>query len=187
MYPPARSIHEVFDYSFLFVGRDSPGCRYPRQRLWARKPSRHNCRQFGERYTKQEVQIPVRDGVKLFTAIYVPKDTSRKYPILMTRTPYSVAPYGKDAFRSQMGPSRYFSDEGYIFVYQDVRGCYMSEGDFVNMTAPPRPEETATSDIDESTDTYDTIDWLIKNVPNNNGQVGLYGISYPGFYSSRRA
>jgi uncharacterized protein len=104
-----------------------------------------------ERYTKQEVQIPVRDGVKLLTSIYVPKDTSRKYPILMMRTPYSVAPYGKDAFRFQLGPSRYFSDEGYIFVYQDVRGCYMSEGTFVNMT-PHLDQKKTNKDIDESSE-----------------------------------
>jgi putative CocE/NonD family hydrolase len=136
-----------------------------------------------QRYTKQEVQIPVRDGVKLFTSIYAPKDTSRKYPILMMRTPYSVAPYGKDAFRFQLGPSRYFSDEAYIFVYQDVRGCYMSEGTFVNMT-PHLDVKKTNKDIDESSDTYDTCEWLIKNVPNNNGRIGQYGISYPGFYSS---
>jgi uncharacterized protein len=136
-----------------------------------------------ERYTKQEVQIPARDGVKLFTIIYAPKDMSRTYPILMMRTPYSVAPYGKDSFRGQLGPSRIFGDEGYIFVYQDVRGCYMSEGTFVNMT-PHLDQKKSNKDIDESSDTYDTCEWLIKNVPNNNGRIGQYGISYPGFYCS---
>ncbi|CAN5181731.1 CocE/NonD family hydrolase [soil metagenome] len=136
-----------------------------------------------ERYTKQEVSIPVRDGVKLFTSIYTPNDTSRTYPILMMRTPYSVAPYGKDAYRFQLGPSRYFGEEGYIFVYQDVRGCYKSEGKFVNMT-PHLDKKKTNKDIDESSDTDDTCEWLVKNVPNNNGRIGQYGISYPGFYCS---
>lgn len=134
-------------------------------------------------YTKFEYRIAMRDGVRLFTAVYVPKDASEKYPILMARTPYSVAPYGSDAYPNHLGPSPKFAEDKYIFVYQDVRGRFMSEGDFVEM----RPEKDSTKgahDIDESTDTYDTIEWLIKNVPNNNGKVGLYGISYPGFYAS---
>ena len=135
-----------------------------------------------ENYTKREVQIPVRDGIKLFTAIYEPKDRSQKYPILLNRTPYSVAPYGGDRFRSTLGPNPLFAREGYIFVYQDVRGRWMSEGEFVNV----RPDITNSkpTDIDESTDNYDTIEWLLKNVENNNGSVGIYGISYPGFYTS---
>lgn len=134
-------------------------------------------------YTKQEVMIPMRDGVKLFTAIYTPKDSSTKYPVLMSRSPYSSAPYGKDKYRESLGPNRLFKDERYIFVYQDVRGCYMSEGTFVDMR-PHLDHKSTPADIDESSDTYDTIDWLIKNLPKNNGRVGLYGISYPGFYSS---
>lgn len=136
-----------------------------------------------ERYTKQIAQIPMRDGVKLFTIIYTPKDTSKRYPMLMMRTPYSIAPYDKDAFRGQLGPSRLFSDEGYIFVYQDVRGCYMSEGEFVDMR-PHLDQKKSNKDIDESSDTYDTCEWLVKNVPNHNGRIGQYGISYPGFYCS---
>jgi putative CocE/NonD family hydrolase len=134
-------------------------------------------------YTRQDCQIQMRDGVKLYTVVYSPKDQSQKYPILMSRTPYSVAPYDGGSMRASLGPNRHFVPEGYIFVYQDVRGCYMSEGTFVNMR-PHSPKHKNKNDIDESTDTFDTIDWLVKNVENNNGNVGLYGISYPGFYSS---
>jgi len=133
-------------------------------------------------YTKSEYRIPMRDGKRLFTAVYVPKDQSLPYPIMMTRTPYSIGPYGVDQYKGDLGPSPEFGKEGYIFVYQDVRGCYMSEGDFVNMR-PYIVSKRGRQDIDESSDTYDTIDWLIKSVPNNNGRVGLSGISYPGFYT----
>ncbi|MFB0517516.1 MAG: CocE/NonD family hydrolase, partial [Candidatus Neomarinimicrobiota bacterium] len=136
-----------------------------------------------EHYTKREVRIPVRDGVALFTAIYTPKDTTRRYPILMYRTPYSVSPYGEDRYPHSLGPSRLFAEEGYIFVYQDVRGRFMSEGEFVNMTPHVANKETS-QDIDESTDTYDTIEWLLQNIPDHNGKVGQWGISYPGFYSA---
>ena len=135
-------------------------------------------------YTKMEVQIPMRDGVKLFTSIYVPKDRSRAYPFLMSRTPYSVGPYGADAFKTALGPSPHFLKEGFIFVYQDVRGRYMSEGDFKWMK-PYQPKKVGAKDTDESTDTWDTIDWLVKNVPNNNGRVGAWGISYPGHYAAQ--
>ena len=134
-------------------------------------------------YDKKEVYIPMRDGTKLFTAIYTPKDISsaKKYPILMQRTCYSVAPYGEDNFKKTLGPNAFLQKDKYIFVYQDVRGRYMSEGTFTNMT-PQVPHKTK-KDVDESTDTYDTIDWLIKNIKNNNGKVGQYGTSYPGFYT----
>ncbi|MCB1024202.1 MAG: CocE/NonD family hydrolase, partial [Acidobacteria bacterium] len=135
-----------------------------------------------QNYTKREVMIPMRDGVKLFTSIYEPNDRSQKYPILMSRTPYSVSPYGADKYKTSLGPNVLFAKEGYIFVYQDVRGRLMSEGEFVNVR--PDIDNRKKTDIDESTDTYDTIDWLIKNVDNNNGRVGTYGISYPGFYTS---
>lgn len=137
-----------------------------------------------EKYTKKEVYITMRDGVKLFTSIYIPKDISskNKYPILMQRTCYSVAPYGEDQFRKGLGPNPYLMREKYIFVYQDVRGRYMSEGTFTNMT--PQTEHKTKKDTDESTDTYDTIDWLIKNIADNNGNVGQYGTSYPGFYAA---
>lgn len=135
-------------------------------------------------YTKTEVSIPMRDGVKLFTAIYTPKKISAKnlYPILLNRTCYSVAPYGETEFRGNLGPNPFLQSDGYIFVYQDVRGRYMSEGEFTNMT--PQVDRKNKKNVDESTDTYDTIDWLLKNVKNNNGKVGQYGISYPGFYTA---
>ena len=134
-------------------------------------------------YVKHEYQIPMRDGVKLFTAVYSPKDESQDYPFLMKRTPYSVRPYGQDKYPRSLGPSRQLMEEGYIFVYQDVRGRTMSEGEFVNMT-PHVAEKESESDIDESSDTFDTIEWLLENVPRNNGRVGLWGISYPGFYAA---
>jgi putative CocE/NonD family hydrolase len=134
-------------------------------------------------YTKYEFQIPMRDEVRLFTAVYVPKDQSQTYPVLLNRTPYGIAPYGVDNYPASLGPSELFARDLYIFVNQDVRGRMMSEGDFVNMR-PHLPVKKGPKDIDESSDTYDTIDWLVKNVPNNNGRVGIYGISYPGFYSS---
>ena len=135
-------------------------------------------------YDKKEVYIEMRDGTKLFTAIYTPKDISKdkKYPILMQRTCYSVAPYGETNFKKSLGPNAFLQKDKYIFVYQDVRGRYMSEGVFTNM--PPQVTHKTKKDIDESTDTYDTIDWLIKNVKNNNEKVGQYGTSYPGFYAA---
>ena len=126
----------------------------------------------------------MRDGTKLFTAIYTPKDISKdkKYPMLMQRTCYSIAPYGEENFKRSLGPNSFLQKEKYIFVYQDVRGRYMSEGTFTNMT--PQVEHKTKKDVDESTDTYDTVDWLIKNLKNNNGKVGQYGTSYPGFYTA---
>jgi uncharacterized protein len=136
------------------------------------------------RYTKSEQQLVMRDGVKLFTSIYVPKDTSQKYPIMLLRTPYSVAPYGPDAYRTSLGPSGLFQKEGFVFVYQDVRGRNMSEGDFLWMK-PYKPNKNSAKDTDEATDTHDTIEWLLKNIPNNNGRVGMWGISYPGHYAAQ--
>ncbi|HZU35982.1 MAG TPA: CocE/NonD family hydrolase [Gemmataceae bacterium] len=133
-------------------------------------------------YTKYEYRIPMRDGVQLFTAVYVPKDTSQRYPMLMMRTPYSVRPYGVDNYSDHLGPSARFGQEGYIFVYQDVRGRWMSEGTFVNMR-PYIVHKNGPKDVDETSDTYDTIDWLIKHVHGHNGKVGQWGISYPGFYT----
>lgn len=134
-------------------------------------------------YTKQEHLIPMRDGVKLFTSVYLPRDTTKKYPLLLKRTPYSVGPYGADKFATSLGPSEHFVKAGYIFVNQDVRGRFMSEGEFVQVT-PHKPRKQAPTDIDESSDTYDTIEWLLKNIPGHNGRVGMYGISYPGFYAA---
>jgi putative CocE/NonD family hydrolase len=134
-------------------------------------------------YEKQEYRIPMRDGVRLFTAVYTPRNRSRRYPILLKRTPYSVRPYGADEYPEQLGPSPHFDHEGYIFVLQDVRGCYMSEGNFVNMR-PFLPQEHAETSADENTDTYDTIQWLLDHVSGHNGKVGMWGISYPGFYAA---
>jgi len=141
-----------------------------------------------EYYTKYEYRIPMRDGVHLFTSVYAPKDRSQTYPILMTRSPYSASPYGTDRYPEGERARRWhhlksFVHEGYILVTQDVRGAYMSEGTFVDV----RPHATRKGEIDESTDAYDTIDWLVKNVPANNGKVGMWGISYPGFYAAQGA
>jgi putative CocE/NonD family hydrolase len=141
-----------------------------------------DARYIREKFTKLERLIPMRDGKKLFTSIYVPKDRTQKYPILLNRTPYSVAPYGEDKYKTSLGPSALFIREGYIFVYQDVRGRWMSEGDFVDVR-PYIPNKKG-QEFDETSDTYDTIDWLIRNLDGNNGKVGVYGISYPGFYST---
>jgi uncharacterized protein len=138
-------------------------------------------------YTKIERQIVMRDGIKLFTSLYIPKDAAEKHPILMERTPYSCAPYGEDHWRSFWNSYlKTYLREGYIMVTQDVRGRWMSEGEYVNVR-PFNPDKKTNQDIDEASDTYDTIDWLIRNIPNNNGKVGVFGISYPGFYSTMAA
>ena len=134
-------------------------------------------------YTKIERMIPMRDGVKLFTAIYIPKDNSEKHAFLLERTPYSCAPYGETNYTNSLGPNGLFKNEAYIYVYQDVRGRHMSEGNFQEMT-PAIDNKKSNTDVDESSDTYDTVDWLLKNIENNNGKVGIYGISYPGFYAT---
>lgn len=130
-------------------------------------------------YVKSEHMIPMRDGVKLFTIVYSPRDPSENNPILIHRTPYSSAPYGPEEFRKSLGPSIDFAKEGFIFVYQDVRGKFKSEGDFVVMR-PIIPAKRTNRDADESTDMYDTIEWLLAHIPNHNGRVGQWGISYPG-------
>lgn len=143
-----------------------------------------NAAWIGENYRKVEARIPMRDGVKLFTSIYVPRDTvGRSFPVLMTRTPYSAQPYG-DGVRSSLGPSSNprFAREGFIFVTQDVRGRWMSEGNFTSMT--PHIANKTRGQVDESTDSWDTIDWLMKNITPNNGRVGIYGGSWPGFYAT---
>ncbi len=135
-------------------------------------------------YTKYEFRIPMRDGKRLFTAVYVPKDAAGgPYPFLMDRTPYNVGPYGEDQYPKNLGPSEEFEKAGYIFVYQDVRGRWMSEGKFVEMR-PHIDVKKGPQDVDDASDTYDTIEFLLKHVGNNNGKVGIWGISYPGFYTS---
>lgn len=133
-------------------------------------------------YLKSEYRIPMRDGVRLFTQVYAPRDNSAKWPILLNRTPYSVEPYGPEKYRKALGPSVRLAADKFIFVYQDVRGRYMSEGEFIDVP-PIKDSLRGARDIDESTDTFDTIEWLLKNIPNNNGKVGQYGTSYPGFYT----
>ena len=155
------------------------------------KPRAQDTAAVRQNYTKLDRRIRMRDGVQLYTVIYVPKDAAAgtPYPVLMTRTPYSAGPYGENHYRGNgPGPSRELSAEKYIFVYQDVRGRYLSEGQFEEMT-PAMPKGAFAignnpPPHDESTDTFDTIEWLLKNVPNNNGRVGMMGISYPGFYAS---
>jgi len=139
-----------------------------------------------DNYTKLEQYIPMRDGIKLFTAIYIPNDKTEKHPILVTRTPYSCAPYGKE-FSSRLWERhwKYYARENYIIVVQDVRGRWMSEGEFEDVR--PFNKNKTGVETDEASDTYDAIDWMVKNLPGNNGNVGVFGISYPGFYSTMAA
>ncbi|MCY7422932.1 MAG: CocE/NonD family hydrolase [Chitinophagaceae bacterium] len=136
-----------------------------------------------DQYQKVEKMIPMRDGIKLFTNIFIPKNQTEKSPFLIVRTPYSCSPYGEQKYPRQLGPSQLFANEKYIYVLQDVRGRYMSQGTFEEMT-PYKSEQKPASASNESTDCFDTIDWLLKNIDGNNGNAGLYGISYPGFYAS---
>ena len=139
-----------------------------------------------ENYSKYDYHIPMRDGVQLFTSVYIPKDAmadDKSYPMMLSRTPYSVRPYGEDQYPASLGPSEFFAREKFIFVYQDARGRYLSGGDYSPLR-PYKPVKNGPRDADESTDTYDTIDWLVKHVPHNTGKVGVWGISQPGFYST---
>lgn len=140
---------------------------------------------FVNNYTKKEVYIPMRDGVRLFTSFYIPKDQAEKHPFLMTRTPYSCAPYGEAYAPIWYSYRMAYAKENYIFVIQDVRGRYMSEGVFEDVR--PFNAKKKGKEIDEASDTYDAIDWMVKNIQNNNGSVGVSGISYPGFYSTQAA
>ncbi len=138
-------------------------------------------------YSKFEYRIPMRDGTKLFTCVYIPNDadTTKTYPVILMRTPYSVGPYGVDQYKTRLGPNIEFEKSGYIFAFQDVRGKYMSEGEFVNMR--PHLEDKKQADFDESTDTFDTIEWLSQKLTMHNGRFGQWGISYPGFYTAAGA
>jgi putative CocE/NonD family hydrolase len=173
----ARMFHRYSAIVFLILS--SLATRLPAQT----KPDAPPEFEIKAHYTKYEYSIQMRDGVHLFTSVYLPKDTSRTYPFLINRTPYSVAPYGEDQYRTRLGPSPDFDAAGYIFVFQDVRGRFMSEGTFVEMT-PHIDNKKSNKDVDDSSDLYDTVEWLLKNVPNNNGSAGIWGISYPGFYTS---
>jgi putative CocE/NonD family hydrolase len=141
-----------------------------------------NATWFAEHYTKHEYRIPMRDGIRLFTRVYIPKDDSQKWPLLLTRTPYAIKPYGSDNYTDPSGSFWTLATNLFIMVSQDVRGRYGSEGEFVNVR-PLRSSKDPKA-IDESTDTWDTIDWLVKHVPGNNGKAGIFGISYPGFYAA---
>ncbi|HLG39995.1 MAG TPA: CocE/NonD family hydrolase, partial [Chitinophagaceae bacterium] len=169
-------MRKIFLLLLLFLSASFIYAQTDQDSLWIR-----------ENYTKMEQYIPMRDGVKLFTAIYLPKDKSEKHPILMARTPYSCAPYGKD-FTGRLTGShwKYYAKENYIIVIQDVRGRWMSEGDFVDIR-PFIKDKKSNTDVDEASDTYDAIDWMMKNLPDNNGKVGVFGISYPGFYATMAA
>ncbi|WP_336516762.1 CocE/NonD family hydrolase [Pollutibacter soli] len=136
-----------------------------------------------ENFDKIEVYIPMRDGVRLYTVIFQPKDSTTDYPFLMERTPYSAGPYGEGEFPYTVGPNVGLLEGKYIFVTQDVRGRYKSEGNFEEMT-PNIENKTSAKQTDESSDTYDTIEWLLKNIKHHNGRVGIHGISYPGFYAT---
>ncbi|HAO46461.1 MAG TPA: CocE/NonD family hydrolase [Ferruginibacter sp.] len=140
-----------------------------------------------ENYYKIERMIPMRDGISLFTAFYIPKDSSEKHPILFNRTPYTCQPYGEDKFSPRLYMTYWMNylKEGYIIAIQDVRGKWMSEGDFIDIR-PFNPGKKG-KDFDEASDTYDAIDWMINNIPGNNKRVGVFGISYPGFYSTMAA
>ena len=136
-------------------------------------------------YTKVEQYVPMRDGIRLFTTFYVPKDSSEQHPILLTRSPYSAAPYGKEFRAYWKSPYKHYFQEKYIIALQDVRGRWMSEGQFEDVR-PFNPNKKGI-EIDEASDTYDAIDWMVKNLGTNNGNVGVFGISYPGFYSTMAA
>lgn len=135
------------------------------------------------RYDKQEVYITMRDGVKLFTSVYTPKKATGARPVLLNRTPYNIEAGDPESFNAFVRAYTRYTDDNYILVFQDVRGRYMSEGKFVDIR-PVIPQKSSKSDTDESTDTWDTVDWIVKNVKGNNGRVGIFGISYPGFYST---
>ncbi|HEY0456465.1 MAG TPA: CocE/NonD family hydrolase, partial [Verrucomicrobiae bacterium] len=137
---------------------------------------------LAEHYTKFEYRIPMRDGIRLFTRVYVPKDDAQRWPIVITRTPYALKPYGADNYNDPVGSFRTLARDKFILVSQDVRGRYGSEGEYVHVR-PFNPNK-GPRDTDENSDTWDTIDWLVKNVPGNNGNVGIFGISYPGFYTA---
>lgn len=145
-------------------------------------PADTNAAWLAEHYTKYEHRIPMRDGIRLFTRVYVPKDDSQAWPILLTRTPYALRPYGADNYSEPSGSFRTLAKDRFILVTQDVRGRYGSEGEYVHVR-PFNPSK-GPRDADESSDAWDTIDWLTKNVPNHNGNVGMFGISYPGFYTA---
>ena len=134
-------------------------------------------------YEKHEYNIPMRDGVTLFTAVYTPRDETTVYPFLLYRTPYGIFPYGEDHYPEHLGPADEFAASGYIFVYQDIRGRYNSGGQYIELR-PHLDRKLTPQDVDDSSDAYDTVEFLLHHVAHNNGKVGLYGSSYPGFFVS---
>jgi uncharacterized protein len=169
----ARSVPGSFIFLALWAG-PSPAAE--------ERPADPNAAWFAEHYTKQEHRIPMRDGVRLSTSVYVPKDEAQAWPILLTRTPYSLKPYGADNYPGPIGSVLTLAKDKFILVIQDVRGRFGSEGHYVHVR-PFQPNK-GPKDTDESSDAWDTIDWLVKHVPGNNGKAGLFGISYAGFYAS---
>ena len=151
--------------------------------VWAADPPADtNAVWLAEHYTKYEHRIPMRDGIRLFTRVYVPKDDSQPWPIVLTRTPYALKPYGTDNYNDPVGSFRSLAKDRFILVTQDVRGRYGSEGTYMHVR-PFNPNK-GPRDTDENSDTWDTIEWLVRHVPNNNGNAGMFGISYPGFYTA---
>jgi len=184
VFPAAWNTYDSLGYAFLRNGQKDLAVREFRKSIEL-NPDNVVGRHYAyvlERYDKKEYDVPMRDGVKLFTQVYSPVDRSRTYPMMFRRTPYGIPPYGEDDFRSSLGPSWLFTEEGYIFVYQDCRGQFKSEGEFIVMR-PYDPAKKGPRDTDESSDTYDTIEWLLKHVPNHNGRVGQWGVSYSGWHT----
>lgn len=147
------------------------------------KAAQNSPEELKKKYSKKEVYIEMRDGIKLFTSIYTPRNSNGPHPILLNRTPYNIEPGGPDHFSFFIQNYSRYTEKDYIMVSQDVRGRYMSEGTFEDIR-PVIPVRKSSKDTDETTDTWDTVEWLVKNVDNNNGNVGIFGISYPGFYST---
>jgi len=187
-YPKAWNVYDSMGEAYMYNKEKKKAIKFYKKSFEI-NPDNENAYLFQHvlsNYEKTEVRIEMRDGKNLFTSVFMPLDRSKTYPIMLLRTPYSVGPYGEHLCKPFLGPSRLFVEDKFIFVFQDVRGKYMSEGDYVNVR-PFIPNKKTPDQIDESSDTYDTIDWLIKNIPNNNGKVGMWGISYPGFYCTMAA
>ena len=183
-YPRAFNTYDSLGYAYMCDGQRDLAVLNYRKSVELNPDNLEGTRyaRMLERYSKKEYMVPMRDGVELFTQVYAPTDTSQAFPILLRRTPYGIPPYGENIYRPSPGPSWSFAEEGYIFVHQDCRGQFRSEGEFVVMK-PYQPDKRTPQDVDESSDTYDTIEWLLKNIPNHNGRVGQWGISYPGWHT----
>jgi len=184
-YPAAWNTYDSLGYAYMRDGRKDSAVREFRKSVEF-NPDNVTGRHYAhvlESYEKKEYYVPMRDGVRLFTQVYSPLDRSRTYPMMFRRTPYGIPPYGENDYRSSLGPSWLFTEEGYIFVYQDCRGQFKSEGEFVVMR-PHNPAKKGPRDTDDSSDTFDTIEWLLTHVPNHNGRVGQWGISYSGWHAA---